>query len=600
MTHRRNNTTPRTSRRHGRRDSGVAMMLVMIALTIGTILAMSFLTAQSTTIGITQNLQKQPTARMIAETALAAGVQAVLADTNWRTNHASGAWVTNQSFGGGTYTLSGQDGVYSAASNSVVGDGSLSNNPTDPLTLTATGTYSGTTYTVRAAVTTSSIETPTPGGLNANDSITLGTSTYVDAFDSGVGAYGGSNIILNRAMVNTNSTGSAKIALSGSAKINGNANAGPGGSTSTVISVGGSASITGTKSVLASAVVMNLPTAPTGMPSSSGALNVSTGTVTISSNAHYSSISVTGTGILNITSNAVVLVDGNVAVNGSGQITLGAVGACKLYVNGGGVTVSGTGQVAVSTGDPTRFQIFLLTASQNIALDTSARVYAKLLAPGGSVTLTNSAQVYGTVICKQFSADSTTATHIDIGSGNPGSTPTDFGNKTLYTTKTKSVSSKQVATQLTLATGGTLQSITGYFKGAASKSIRFAIYTDSAGSPGTLLAQSAVTTLGTGTVHWVTIAMPATTLTAGTYWLAFSTNASNTYYYNNGSASGKTRYRNNAAVTAGFLSTWGTSDTSLTRTFNIYAAVVSGGASTGITPPTLPIYSYDSTWGENP
>ena len=48
------------------------------------------------------------------------GDQAINNDVNWRADYSSGVWVSNASFAGGTYTLKGEDGDYSAASDSVV------------------------------------------------------------------------------------------------------------------------------------------------------------------------------------------------------------------------------------------------------------------------------------------------------------------------------------------------------------------------------------------------------------------------------------------------------------------------------------------------
>ena len=49
------------------RCSGVAMLLVLIAVAMATILSLTFLHAQSTSIGVMQNVQRQSVARGIGD-----------------------------------------------------------------------------------------------------------------------------------------------------------------------------------------------------------------------------------------------------------------------------------------------------------------------------------------------------------------------------------------------------------------------------------------------------------------------------------------------------------------------------------------------------
>jgi hypothetical protein len=141
-----------------------------------------------------------------------------------------------------------------------------------------------------------------------------------------------------------------------------------------------------------------------------------------------------------------------------------------------------------------------------------------------------------------------------------------------------------VATQVTLAQNGTITSITGYVKGPPPKLVRYALYTDVAGEPGTRIVQSATATDGGNSYSWITIPVPATAVTAGTYWLAATFEQSNQYYANNGTSGGKVRWKTYDAITNGFLSSWGSSTLTLNnQSANLYATITpsSGGGGGG-------------------
>lgn len=93
-----------------------------------------------------------------------------------------------------------------------------------------------------------------------------------------------------------------------------------------------------------------------------------------------------------------------------------------------------------------------------------------------------------------------------------------FGNATLKTTNAAGQNGYLFAFKHSLTEAGKIDSISLYVLVAAGN-IRLAIYSDSAGSPGALLCQTASQTAVEG---WNTL-IPTTlpTLAAGTYWLAF-------------------------------------------------------------------------------
>lgn len=144
-----------------------------------------------------------------------------------------------------------------------------------------------------------------------------------------------------------------------------------------------------------------------------------------------------------------------------------------------------------------------------------------------------------------------------------------FGYDTEFPTEVTDLVPKQIATQAVMPVDGDVTRIWGYVKGKNNKRVRYAIYTDAGGEPGSLIVQSTKEKTNDGT-YWMSIDIPATTLTAGTYWLALSFDHSAMGYQHDSGAAGQTRYRNWNGCSDGYLSNWGTSDDSFTVKVAIY------------------------------
>jgi hypothetical protein len=133
------------------------MLLALIALTVATVIAYSYLSAQSTSVGIARNIGNHAKARYIAETGLELAIAYVISGADWRTEKVNGTWVSNQAFAGGTYTIVGQDGEDLDGDGSITlpaeGDGDLTDDTFDPLTLTVTASANGATHVARVTLT---------------------------------------------------------------------------------------------------------------------------------------------------------------------------------------------------------------------------------------------------------------------------------------------------------------------------------------------------------------------------------------------------------------------------------------------------------------
>ncbi len=144
-----------------------------------------------------------------------------------------------------------------------------------------------------------------------------------------------------------------------------------------------------------------------------------------------------------------------------------------------------------------------------------------------------------------------------------------LGFSTVFGSFQGAVKDRQIATQVTLSVDGTLTEITAYIKGGGND-VRYALYSDLAGEPDTLIVETAVDT-APSTTDWFTITVPATPLTAGTYWLALSLDTNSQRYYYDG-AGGQNRENGNAAIGGGYSATWGAPTSTDTRKIAIHGS----------------------------
>lgn len=116
-----------------------------------------------------------------------------------------------------------------------------------------------------------------------------------------------------------------------------------------------------------------------------------------------------------------------------------------------------------------------------------------------------------------------------------GGTPFTFGNTTIA--GLTSTSTRVQASLWPCSNTGTISSISFYGKFASgSGNAAAAIYNDSAGSVGSLLAQSTGTVAMDSTAQWRSVSLSASVSSGTSYWLAVWADASMTYYYDSDAA----------------------------------------------------------------
>lgn len=382
------------------RAAGIAMLLVLFAVAIATVLSVSFLSAQSTTTGISANIQHHARARFIAESAMYMVTRRLQEDEDWRTNYSDGTWASDQSLAGGTFTIVGHDGMDSDGDGEIEGDGDLSDDPEDPLTIIVTGTFEGRTHIVRAVLETFTEEgeaaTGGPHGVNVTNSISVTGSGRIDALDSSTSTWtpGTSNNV--KASIATNTTSSAQVTLSGSGVLFGDVYVGVGGSTATVISAPTYYTpITGTRNVLASPITIPSITMPTNMPASAGNVSLGgSGSTTLNAGTYrYNNLTVGGSHTLTVNGAVTIICDSTFTVNGSGKVNYGTGATVSVYANLISITGSGSINNNLTPRLPTRLKLYQ-TGSGDLSIN-STTVAACVLAPTAKLVVPGSGKFFG-------------------------------------------------------------------------------------------------------------------------------------------------------------------------------------------------------------
>lgn len=121
------------------------MVLVMIALTVGTVIALTFLSGQTTSTAIAHNANRQVQARAVAEDGLEMALEHIRsnADPEWRDNFTHGVWSAEYPLNGGTFRVVLED----------EDDADLGNDVSEGFTVTVEGRVDGVTHRVSTRVT---------------------------------------------------------------------------------------------------------------------------------------------------------------------------------------------------------------------------------------------------------------------------------------------------------------------------------------------------------------------------------------------------------------------------------------------------------------
>jgi hypothetical protein len=374
---------------------GIAYLLVLIAVAAGFTLACGLLTSQGMTLPLSRNMTHRAEAKTIAETGLQMAMAYVMSDPNWRNAKPQGAWVQNQSFGGGTFTIQGY------------GNGSFTD-PAGAVILVATGMFKGATYKVQAVLSPTTFQVNK--GISVVSNITMSTGTKVDSYDSSLGAYGGSNVG-DAARVATNSTQTGAVNLGTGAKVSGNVYVGPGSDPNKVVKIGTGAKVTGTKENLSDPQSMPAIAVPD-LGAVQPAVSYAVGSNTVLSNdLHVASLSIGTGGKVQINGDVTIVTEGNFTINTGARVEVLANSSLKVYCKGT-LTMSTGADNKVIGPNLTRLT-FYNVGTNTAKLNTGGSLQGVLISPNADVQATTGFRLYGAVLAKNLSLGTGTAFHED-------------------------------------------------------------------------------------------------------------------------------------------------------------------------------------------
>jgi len=139
------------------------------------------------------------------------------------------------------------------------------------------------------------------------------------------------------------------------------------------------------------------------------------------------------------------------------------------------------------------------------------------------------------------------------------------------------------ACKFTLSEAGDVSSISWYGKlNSGSGNLKCVIYADSSGYPGAVKGVTNAIVITTTEQWWTATFAVAVSLTAGTYWLAWTSDSSTAYYYNTGTTN--QRYSVSDTYSDGVADPYPAGGTGQARVISIYATYTASGGSGTLIP----------------
>ena len=372
-------------------NKGVAFIVALLILLTISILGIVILITSNIDSKVTGNLRTGTEAFYLAE----AGIQRALRQINYNVSSTPlyyndaghlGTIFSDQSLGSGTYSVT------------IAADGTDSSG-NKILSVTSTGTISSTNALKKVNVRIIPQYTNTNlfkyAAFGQNGITFSGNNAMTDSYDSALGDYGGSNKGAN-GDIGSNTTSNAGVSLSNS-NIYGDIAIGSGGNTSTVITQGPNAAVSGSKSALSANEVFPDVTIPSGTGPGT-ALSISgNNTVNLSSGTYYyTSISISGSGKLNINGDVTIYVSGSVDASGNGIVN--------------------------TTSNPANFHL-KVSGTSSVSIKGNGGFYGGVYAPNAPVTINGNGALYGSVVGSTVNFTGNAQLHYDealetLGGGN--------------------------------------------------------------------------------------------------------------------------------------------------------------------------------------
>jgi len=208
--------------------------------------------------------------------------------------------------------------------------------------------------------------------------------------------------------VGTNSTKWAYLCLFNDAKIDGDAVVGVNGDPGYVVDNKGT--ITGSQYSMTETQTLPSVTVPASLAALPSEETMKTDT-TLTTSAKYKKIDLGNSEILTIDGDVSLYVTGDILLGNSAEIIVNPNASLKIYV-GGKVLCGNKTNINNLTKDPHKTLIYGLDTCTDIGIN-SDELYGAIYAPKATVTYYNSADLYGSIVAKNFETKMSTRIHYD-------------------------------------------------------------------------------------------------------------------------------------------------------------------------------------------
>lgn len=260
-----------------------------------------------------------------------------------------------------------------------------------------------TTESVESRTVTGYVQTSSSGSFAysvfAETSIHTSGNATIDSYNSNSGAYGGSNQSSNGTLATD-----GPLQMSGNATVKGNTYSTTADLSGNVVITGTAYASTGNVNATGNSSVngttgptpgLSLTPATTGTASSGALAITGNTTVTLAAGTYnYTSLSISGNGLLS------------------------ATGAVKIYVSGT-ISIAGNG-ISTSSSKPPNMIIYS-TGSSAVNISGNANLYAGIYSPYSAVSNSGNGAIYGAVVSNTYTQSGNGAIHYDQALSNSAS-----------------------------------------------------------------------------------------------------------------------------------------------------------------------------------
>jgi len=245
-----------------------------------------------------------------------------------------------------------------------------------------------------------------------DEDVDFSSAAEVDSYDSGDGAYGGTNVG-TEGDVGTNGTLLGCIDLCSNATIYGDAVSGPGSDPESVIITQGSAYIDGEKKSLVEEKEMPSVDPPEGLPFMGGYNLGVGGSDTINASGEYTSFILGNNSTVTITSDVTLYITGDFTMSSNTQLNIDNGASVTIYL-GGTFSQNSNSQINNLSQDPTKLLIMGTDSfSGTMTWRSNTDFYGAVYAPRAHVDFRSNIDFYGSIIANTFEFKSNARLHYD-------------------------------------------------------------------------------------------------------------------------------------------------------------------------------------------